>query len=80
MADLQRNVGRVFQQAVTGSAELAASQTEQWHANHDLAIKVERSLESLRGTEIGNLLGAFNSMHSELVSQVTPKYVLFRTH
>ena len=69
MVDLQRNVGRVFQQALTGSAELAASQTEQWHTNHELATKLGNSLGHLSEIEIRNLLGALGSMHSELVSQ-----------
>ena len=66
--DLKKNVGRVFQQAVSGSAELAASQTKQWQTSQDLATKLEVSLGSLRDTEIRDLLGAFGNMHSELVS------------
>ena len=69
--DLQRNIGRLFQQAVSGNAELAASQTKQWQTSQDLATRLERSLKSLRETELRGLLSALNIMHTELVSQLT---------
>ena len=70
MLNLQKNVGKVFQQAVSGSAELAASQTREWHRNQGLAIALGNTLESLRETEIRALLGAFTTIHADLVSSV----------
>ena len=68
MLDLQKNVGRIFQQAVAGSAELAASQTQQWHQNQGLATTLGNTLESIRETEIRDILGAFTTIRTELVS------------
>lgn len=70
MLNLQKNVGRIFQQAVSGSAELAASQTQEWHRNQALATTLGNTLHSIGETDIRNLLGAFTIMHSELVSRV----------
>ena len=65
--DLQQNVERVFQEVTQGSKELAALQTEQWDVSHDLAARVQSSLESMRGNEVNALLGAFGAIHSQLV-------------
>ena len=69
---MQKNIGRVFQQAVAGSAEFAASQAKQWYANEDLASHLGQSLESLKSVEIRDLLGAFGKLHLDMVSQVSP--------
>ena len=70
MLSLHNNVGKVFQKAVSGSAELAAIQTQEWHRNQGLAIALGNTLESLRETEIRALLGAFTTIHTDLVSSV----------
>lgn len=69
--DLQKNVARVFQQAVAGGAELASGQAKQWQLNQDLAIDLQHSLEKLREVEIQDLVGAFSVMHDELVREFT---------
>jgi len=66
--DLQKNVERIFQQVVEGSAELAATQTQQWDQSHELATELQGSLQNLRDTELNALLGMFYSIHNQLVS------------
>ena len=68
--DLQKNVGRVFQQVVQGSSELAASQMRQWERSQDLASQLQESLGSIKDIEIHALLGAFGGIHDQLVSFV----------
>lgn len=68
-ANLEKNIGRVFQQVVTGSAELAATQTEQWDLSRVLAVELQSSLQKLKEGEIGLLLDALVSMQGQLVSE-----------
>lgn len=68
-ANLEKNIGRVFQQVVTGSAELAATQTEQWDLSRVLAVELQSSLQKLKEGEIGPLLDALVSMQGQLVSE-----------
>ncbi|KAF6230869.1 hypothetical protein HO173_010985 [Letharia columbiana] len=65
-ANLEKNIGRVFQQVVTGSAELAATQTEQWDLSRVLAVELQSSLQKLKEGEIGLLLDALVSMQGQL--------------
>ena len=64
---LQKNVERVFQEAVEGSLKLAASQTRQWEQSQDLAMRLQSSLGTMRDTEIQELLGAFGGIQGQLV-------------
>ena len=64
---LQEKVGRVFQEVVEGSSELAASQTRQWEQSQDLAMRLQTSLGTMRDTEIQGLLGAFDGIQGQLV-------------
>lgn len=67
--NLEKNIGRVFQQVITGSAELAATQTEQWDLSHGLAMELQNSLQDMKEGEIGSLLGALVSIQGQLVSE-----------
>ncbi|KAI4120263.1 MAG: hypothetical protein LQ338_007140, partial [Usnochroma carphineum] len=64
--ELKSNIGRLFQQAVEGSAELAATQAKQWDATSSSAVELQNSLQSLREQEVHSLLGAFDSIHNQL--------------
>ena len=66
---MEKNIGKVFQQVVTGSAELAAAQTKQWDLNRGLATELQTSLQNIKEEDIGPLLGALVSIQSQLVSQ-----------
>lgn len=68
--DLQKNVGKIFQHVVEGSAELAATQTQQWDQSRELAAQVQGSLQGIREAEVDALLGAVYDIHLELVSHL----------
>ncbi|CAF9922167.1 hypothetical protein IMSHALPRED_005601 [Imshaugia aleurites] len=72
---LERNIGKVFQQVVTGSAELAAAQTKQWDLNRGLATELQTSLQNIKEEDIGPLLGALVSIQSQL--QISNELVTF---
>lgn len=63
------NVGRVFQQVIKGSSELAATQTRQWEHTQELATQLQSSLGGMRDGEVQAILGAFGSIHNQLVLQ-----------
>ncbi|KAL8708891.1 MAG: hypothetical protein Q9225_007536 [Loekoesia sp. 1 TL-2023] len=65
--ELRSNIGKVFQQAVEGSAELAATQAKNWDAASSSTVDLRNSLQSLREQEVHSLLGALDSIHSQLV-------------
>ena len=65
--DLQKNIGKAFQQVAQGSSELAALQTKQWDLSRGLATDLQSSLETMREDEVHALLGAFGAIHNELV-------------
>ena len=65
--DLQRNVGKVFQQVVEGSAELAAFQTQHADRSQELAVELQGSLQNMRDQEINAMLSLFHGIHSQLV-------------
>ncbi len=54
---------------VTGSAELAATQTEQWDRSRILATDLQDSLHNMKEGEIAPLLSALVSMQGQLVSE-----------
>ncbi|KAL8839196.1 MAG: hypothetical protein Q9170_001845 [Blastenia crenularia] len=64
--ELKSNVGRVFQQAVEGSAELATTQAKSWDTALSSTAELRQSLQSLREQEINSMLGAFDNMSSQL--------------
>ena len=76
--DLQRNVGKVFQQAVEGSTELAALHTQYADRSREMAIELQGSLQNMRDQEINAMLSVFNGIHSQLVR--TPSIFLTRKH
>jgi len=78
--DLQENIGRVFQKVVEGSSELAASQVRQWQQSEELAATLQKSLGSMRDTEVQALLGAFGSINGHLVGFVLPSHVIAPTY
>ncbi|KAL8732581.1 MAG: hypothetical protein Q9181_003896 [Wetmoreana brouardii] len=63
---LQSNIGRVFQQVLEGSAELAATQASQWDATSSSTAELRSSLQGMREHDVGSLLGAFDSIHGQL--------------
>ena len=71
VSDLNRNIGRAFQQVSESSSELAASQTHQAAMNRELALKLQDSLKSIQGQEINAIMGAFSQIHNQLVSLTT---------
>ncbi|KAI4185902.1 MAG: hypothetical protein L6R41_003839 [Letrouitia leprolyta] len=66
--NLRSNIGKVFQQAVEGSVELAATQAKQWDTASASAAELQDSLQSLREQEVHSLLGAFDSINTQIVS------------
>ena len=68
--DLQKHIGKVFQQVVEGGAELAATQTHQWDRSRELATDLAGSLRDIRDSEISALLGLFHAIHDQLVCPV----------
>ena len=67
---LGTNIERVFQQVVTGSAELAAAQTEQLDVSRELATELQSSLQNMKEVDIGPLLGALGGMQGQIVSGI----------
>ena len=65
--DLQANVGKVVQQAVEGSTELAAFHTQHADRSREMAIELQGSLQNMRDKDINDMLSVFNSIHSQLV-------------
>lgn len=75
MKELKSNIGKVFQQTVEGSAELAATQAKQWDATLSSSVELRDALQSLREQEVHSLLGAFDSIHNQLVCHGSPSEV-----
>ena len=70
---LNKNIQRVFHQALQGNAELAALQNSHWDNTLHLALQLQNSLETMRGVEVVALLGevgqiqhAFNLIAREM--------------
>ncbi|KAI9818845.1 MAG: hypothetical protein M1827_007666 [Pycnora praestabilis] len=68
VASLRKDVGRVFQEVLRGSSELAATQTKDLEFNHEVTIAIQRSLETIQGQNLQQLFLTFGSIHSELQS------------
>ncbi len=56
---------------VTGSAELAATQTEQWDRSRMLATDLQDSLQNMKEGEIAPLISALVSMQGQIVSEAS---------
>jgi len=67
VVNLQKNVGKVFQEVLSGSSELASRQLGDWEVNRALATEVRSSLETIRGSEMEALLHTLGTMHRDLV-------------
>ena len=67
-ADLNLHIGKVFQQVVEGSSEIAATQTRQWDVSRGLATQLQNSLELMKSNEISALMGTFGDIHDRLVT------------
>ncbi|KAI4111183.1 MAG: hypothetical protein LQ345_006848 [Seirophora villosa] len=63
---LKSNIARVFQQAVEGSAELAATHAKHWEATSSSTVDLQDSLRNMRDNEVNSLMGAFGSIHNQL--------------
>ncbi|KAL8685149.1 MAG: hypothetical protein Q9218_007946, partial [Villophora microphyllina] len=70
---LQSNIGKVFQRAVEGSAELAMSQASHWDTTKSSTAELRSSLQSIREHEVHSLLGAFDGIHNQLRLQKLDK-------
>ena len=66
---MEKKIEKVYQQVFTGSAELAASQTEQWDVSRSMATELQGSLQNIRSREIDSVLAALASMEWQLVSE-----------
>lgn len=64
--ELRSNIGKVFQQAVEGSAALASTHAKQWDLASASAIELQGSLQNLRDQEVHSLLGAFDSINTQI--------------
>lgn len=80
VVNLQENVGRVFQKVVQGSSELAASQVRQWQQSEEVAATLQKSLGSMRDTEVQALLSAFGSINGHLVGSVLWSRIITPTY
>ena len=67
--NLQKNVGRVFQTALKGSAELASVQTKHLDESSMLAAELQQSLIGMRNVDVHDLLMVIKHMHGQLVSR-----------
>ncbi len=76
--DLQKNVGKVFQQVVEGSVEVAAFQTQHADRSREMAVELQGSLQNMRDQEINAMLSIFHGIHSQLVRD--PPTFLLRKH
>ena len=65
--DLQINVGKIFQQVVEGSGELAAFQTQHADRSGEMARELQGSLQNMRDQEINAMLSLFHGIHGQLV-------------
>lgn len=65
-SNLEKNIGKVFQQIVTGSAELAATLTKQGDLTLLQATALQNSLQNMMEGEVGPFLVA---LASKLVSE-----------
>ena len=72
-ADLEKNVGRVFQRVVEGSAELAKVQTTQWDASRGVATELQVSLNNLQKGDLGALIKTLSEMGLQLVNSAFHK-------
>ena len=70
--NLQKNVGKIFQQVAEGGAELAAVQSQQSEHAQEMAIELQSSLQNMRNQEISAMLSLFHGIHNQLVSITTP--------
>ncbi|KAL8699775.1 MAG: hypothetical protein Q9224_001265 [Gallowayella concinna] len=64
--ELRLNVGSVLQQAVEGSAELAAMQANHLEATASSTSQLRNALHSIRQQEVQSLLGTVDSIHNQL--------------
>ena len=76
--DLQKNMGKVFQQVVEGSGELATFQTEHADRSREMARELQGSLQNMRDQEINSMLSLFHGIHSQLVRDTSTS--LLRKH
>ena len=53
-----------------GSAELAATQTEQWDLSRSMATELQNSLQTIKEGDIVPVLGALASICDQLVSDL----------
>lgn len=76
--DLQRNVGKVFQQVAEGSGELAAFQSQHADRSREMAKELQGSLQNMRDQEINAMLSLFHGIHGQLVRDTST--FLLRKH
>ena len=66
--DLGKNIGKVFQKAAEGTAELASIQTRYLDDTDELAKRLRLSLEQMREEDVYNLVVIIQQMHVQIVS------------
>lgn len=70
MMNLNRSIGRIFQQVLQGSSEMAASQTREWEISQGAAVELRDTLDTMRIENVDALLGAVSDIHRQLVSSL----------
>ena len=63
----QERVGKVFQEVIRGSSELAARQTSEWEANHRLAADVAAMLRRMNEQEIHKAVMGLKGVVTQMV-------------
>ncbi|KAL9047049.1 MAG: hypothetical protein Q9214_000277 [Letrouitia sp. 1 TL-2023] len=67
--DLSENIGRMLEQALEGSRELAAAQTQQWDKQRAVAADIsglQVSLQAMKESEVAVLATAFQGINNQL--------------
>ncbi|KAL9117451.1 MAG: hypothetical protein Q9187_006010 [Circinaria calcarea] len=63
---LNKSIGKVFQQVLQGSSEIAASQTREWEISQGAAVELRNTLDTMRIQNVDVLLSAFGDLHRQL--------------
>ena len=65
--NLESSVGKVFQKAAEGTAELASIQTRYLDETNELAKRLRSSMEQMREIDVYNLVIMMQQMHGQMV-------------
>lgn len=68
--DLDRNIKKVFQTALEGTAEMASIHTQNLDANARVANDLQESLYHLKQVDVLELVSMISQIHGQLVRAV----------